>query len=543
MLYLHGSKYVHYFKQLEQMNFFKNITALALIALSAVAVNAQRKGTAYFLSENNQVFCDAGTIVLKVYIDIPATKPYTLYYSIDDPSDDKPAVQYDTPATNTLDDSHICEIKITDDPLKSSDGKHLHYEIKLTKLYSQQGLSEHSGNTVDLDETLTVDFWTTPTPSIVSEEKICGNKGIIEADAKWSDVSAYSWVIDDSEVAIDDADKSSCQLTLASIADHATKIKLTESTGNGKCAASIEKNLRFVVNPKATLAHLNDKGEESPVILCSSINDRAFNFDGVMTLTGHEPFNIELSNGQTFLDLPQGELTHELHVEKGGDVVISRMTDLNGCVVTTNMGEISGKITVIDRKPILTMPTDTIHFEGRKLEFSRELAYNWDASKWWVAKEYSDYDIPALHWWYDANRCKTSFTTNITGLIALKYLEFEQSDSVSYSNVYGVQLEERLPDCPSDTLTQYVDGVATINAPNGFSPNGDGRNDRFVLQSIPPQNHLMVLDSKGKMVFEKENYRNNWRAEDVEDGYYVYVFTGDGIKPVKETLVIKRSKK
>ena len=47
--------------------------------------------------------------------------------------------------------------------------------------------------------------------------------------------------------------------------------------------------------------------------------------------------------------------------------------------------------------------------------------------------------------------------------------------------------------------------------------------------------------AKQEAVFEKTDYRNNWGAADLEDGYYVYVLKGDGIKTIKETLAIKRT--
>ena len=81
-----------------------------------------------------------------------------------------------------------------------------------------------------------------------------------------------------------------------------------------------------------------------------------------------------------------------------------------------------------------------------------------------------------------------------------------------------------------------------LRYPNGFSPNGDGHNDHLVIEGLPAENHVTVFDSRGKIVFEKDNYRNDWDAQGVNDGYYVYVFKGNGVKTTKETLAIKRSK-
>ena len=77
--------------------------------------------------------------------------------------------------------------------------------------------------------------------------------------------------------------------------------------------------------------------------------------------------------------------------------------------------------------------------------------------------------------------------------------------------------------------------------PNAISPNGDGKNDKLIIEGMPVNNLFMVLDERGKEVFKRANYRNDWGAEELEDGYYIYIFKGEGVKTVKEMLVIKRT--
>ncbi len=91
--------------------------------------------------------------------------------------------------------------------------------------------------------------------------------------------------------------------------------------------------------------------------------------------------------------------------------------------------------------------------------------------------------------------------------------------------------------------------VKGLTNPTGFSPNGDGVNDFFKImggQQIAG-NELTVFDRKGKVVFLQKNYNNDWEGtgldgSPLDDGTYYYIFTGDNIDPIKEYLIIKRSK-
>jgi gliding motility-associated-like protein len=71
--------------------------------------------------------------------------------------------------------------------------------------------------------------------------------------------------------------------------------------------------------------------------------------------------------------------------------------------------------------------------------------------------------------------------------------------------------------------------------PDGFSPNGDGVNDVFVIDNIDnyPDNIFTVLNRWGNIVYEKEDYMNTWDGtsqatvkiggEDLPTGTYFYI--------------------
>lgn len=67
--------------------------------------------------------------------------------------------------------------------------------------------------------------------------------------------------------------------------------------------------------------------------------------------------------------------------------------------------------------------------------------------------------------------------------------------------------------------------------PNVFTPNGDGINDYFEIQGLPPYSALLIYDRRGKELFTMDNYDNSWDGSDVdgnllpEDTYWYVLIT------------------
>lgn len=88
--------------------------------------------------------------------------------------------------------------------------------------------------------------------------------------------------------------------------------------------------------------------------------------------------------------------------------------------------------------------------------------------------------------------------------------------------------------------------------PEGFSPNGDGINDLFVIRGIQdyPQNSIVIFNRWGNKVFETDAYNNTWdgRAyfglvpgKELPIGTYFYVFhAGSGLATYKGTIYLNR---
>ena len=76
----------------------------------------------------------------------------------------------------------------------------------------------------------------------------------------------------------------------------------------------------------------------------------------------------------------------------------------------------------------------------------------------------------------------------------------------------------------SETGTSY-DCAANVFPPNVFTPNGDGLNDVFFVGSLDlfPESGVKIFDRWGTVVFESDNYENNWDGGDVPEGTYYYI--------------------
>lgn len=97
----------------------------------------------------------------------------------------------------------------------------------------------------------------------------------------------------------------------------------------------------------------------------------------------------------------------------------------------------------------------------------------------------------------------------------------------------------------SITITVIEDYNLVAN--NVLTPNGDGKNDFFVVQNIDmyPNNELRVFDRAGRAIYSKRGYNNEWDGTINgtplhEETYYYIIDLGQGVKPKKGFISIVR---
>jgi gliding motility-associated-like protein len=113
-------------------------------------------------------------------------------------------------------------------------------------------------------------------------------------------------------------------------------------------------------------------------------------------------------------------------------------------------------------------------------------------------------------------------------------------------DVDGDGVNNEIDNCPTTSNSNQADldrnGVgdlcdnAALDVPKGFSPNGDGINDSFIISGLHnyPNNSIEIYNRWGNMVYESKNYQNFWdgvasgKNKKLPAGPYFYVLNISG---------------
>lgn len=123
--------------------------------------------------------------------------------------------------------------------------------------------------------------------------------------------------------------------------------------------------------------------------------------------------------------------------------------------------------------------------------------------------------------------------------------DFSRYNTGDISGNYNVRLIARTDNlAPSGNMVYCSDTAANniliindyLQFPNVVTPNGDGVNDRFVIQNLVnglayPINSLDIYNKWGARIFHKENISSDddfWDPADMPDGTYFYRFSARG---------------
>jgi len=97
------------------------------------------------------------------------------------------------------------------------------------------------------------------------------------------------------------------------------------------------------------------------------------------------------------------------------------------------------------------------------------------------------------------------------------------------------------------TITITVIEDFNLEGNNVLTPNGDGKNDFFVIKNIDmyPNNEVRIFDRAGRPVYTKRGYNNEWdgtiNGKPLEENTYYYIIDlGKGVKPVRGYITIVR---
>ncbi|MBK8566730.1 MAG: gliding motility-associated C-terminal domain-containing protein [Saprospiraceae bacterium] len=125
--------------------------------------------------------------------------------------------------------------------------------------------------------------------------------------------------------------------------------------------------------------------------------------------------------------------------------------------------------------------------------------------------------------------------------------------SDSYVPMAAFTYEICAVDCPNlcDTATASISlelDEASVDEPDGFTPNGDGMNDEFIIPELEdpdayPDNELTVFNRWGDVVYHANPYRNrDWDGGGLPAGTYFYIIRlniAEGKLRMKQVVIIR----
>lgn len=93
------------------------------------------------------------------------------------------------------------------------------------------------------------------------------------------------------------------------------------------------------------------------------------------------------------------------------------------------------------------------------------------------------------------------------------------------SGVYTITLTVTDANGCTSTAQAEITAAFDLRIPEGFSPNGDGVNDLFIIQGLEafPESGLQIFNRWGGVVFETSRYNNDWDGDNLPVGTYFYI--------------------
>jgi gliding motility-associated-like protein/uncharacterized repeat protein (TIGR01451 family) len=237
---------------------------------------------------------------------------------------------------------------------------------------------------------------------------------------------------------------------------------------------------------------------------------------------------------------------------------ILTVTDASGCIglpVTTSV--IVNNCSGVDLS-ILNTVDNTTPLIGRKVVFTVVATNNGPGNATGVTVS----DLLESGYTYDSSTATTGTYNPTTGTWTIGNLADGATPTItitatvnpagSYSSTATVTGNEPDPDISNNTSTT-ITYPADFFIPEGFSPNGDGINDLFIIRGIFyfPENSIVIFNRWGNKVYEADPYINTWDGrsirglrvggDELPTGTYFYVLDlGDGTPVFKGTIYLNR---
>ncbi len=247
---------------------------------------------------------------------------------------------------------------------------------------------------------------------------------------------------------------------------------------------------------------------ESFDITCDGEGDGIINI--INPMGGNGDYSYSFDGG------PFGTETNFTGLQEGQYMIVMEDSSGSGCTYSLTGTIIEPDLLVLDLGP----PVQTNI--GNEVSFS-------------IEDQLGDFDIDNIEWTVDGELiCSDSTCTSIT-------FDADQNANVNVEVTYN-------NGCPASAMTQVlVTQVVDVVLPNVFSPNNDGNNEVFFVnsESVESVLSMRVYDRWGELLFVSENqppndptygWNGTFKGEPLNPGVYVYVVEVLFVNGTTETI-------
>jgi gliding motility-associated-like protein len=95
----------------------------------------------------------------------------------------------------------------------------------------------------------------------------------------------------------------------------------------------------------------------------------------------------------------------------------------------------------------------------------------------------------------------------------------------------------------SDTTSKVIEISNSVDVPNSFTPNSDGKNDFFSVKGLSafPNSKMIIFNRWGSEIYNSSDYDNKWDGGKYPDGVYFYILELTSGETLKGDVTILRN--
>lgn len=299
--------------------------------------------------------------------------------------------------------------------------------------------------------------------------------------------------------------------------------------------------------------------------------DPIFSFGPDTNYCENDTLVLDVGTGWTSIVWPDSSTGQTFDVTMPGSYSVT-LTDSNGCMVSDTVDVSEGAT------PVVTIGADTAICPGDLITLDPGAgfdAYNWSngettqaigvtagmfqvtvtqsgcdgVSNMVTITEFTALTTPTVT--FDGNTLSSTSAPNYQWLLNGNPINNATGQTYTPTEDGTYQVEVIDPNGCGNVISAAVEvilGITADDIPEGFSPNGDGINDNFMISGIDQfgGSTLTIINRWGNEVYKQAPYTNEFNGRssngnDLPDGTYFYILDlGDGSEAFSGYLIINR---